>query len=271
MSAIHGMAKPPAGKALFWDGGSLWIGLTNVRSDFHSHHAIQLGIALTGTAQFKTRSDPEWIHYSGVLIPSNLLHTFQAPGELVANIFCEPESSIGRKIAGRLNPKTMSLLDAHTTSVLAGELRQAFLGGADPDRLMAAAQNCFTMLVDGASFTTPTDPRIERAVAEIHRRVDEPLTLGDVASTVRLSESRFRHLFVSETGLHFRGYVLWARLNRALQLGFAGSSWTEAAHAANFSDAAHLTRTCQRMFGFAPTHAQRGQIEVQYHPSRSQV
>ena len=49
---------------MFWEGGSLWIGLTNVRSEYHSHHAIQLGLALTGTAQFKTRSDPHWVHYA---------------------------------------------------------------------------------------------------------------------------------------------------------------------------------------------------------------
>ncbi|MBD8066090.1 helix-turn-helix domain-containing protein [Devosia sp. PTR5] len=232
-------------------------------SDYHAHHAIQLGLALTGTCQFRTRRDADWIHYSGALIPPNFEHTFQAPGDLVANLFCDPESTVGRMIAGRLNARTITPLDADTTGGLAAELKHAFLTGADTNTLMAAAKRCFTLLIDGASFATPTDPRIERAVAEIHRRINEPLTLGEIAGIVNLSEGRFRHLFVSETGLHFRAYVLWARLNKALQLGFAGSSWTEAAHAANFSDAAHLTRTCQRMFGFAPTHAQRGQIEMQ--------
>ncbi len=260
------MVEARSGKALFWEGGSLWIGLTNVRSDYHSHHAIQLGLALTGTCQFRTRKDSDWLHYSGALIPPNFEHSFQAPGDLVANLFCDPESAVGRMIASRLNTKTITPLDADTTRGLAAQLGEAFLTGADTSTLMAAAKRCFTQLVDGARFATPTDPRIERAVAEIHRRIDGPLTLGEVAGTVRLSESRFRHLFVSETGLHFRAYVLWARLNKALERGFAGSSWTEAAHAANFSDAAHLTRTCQRMFGFAPTHAQRGQIDVQYQP-----
>lgn len=51
----------------------------------------------------------------------------------------------------------------------------------------------------------------------------------------------------------FRPYVLWTRLNRALELGVAGSSWTDAAHATNFADSAHLTRTCRRMYGLFPT------------------
>jgi hypothetical protein len=34
---------------------------------------------------------------------------------------------------------------------------------------------------------------------------------------------------------------------------FQGRSWTEAAHDAGFADAAHLTRTCRRMIGLAPS------------------
>jgi AraC-like DNA-binding protein len=33
----------------------------------------------------------------------------------------------------------------------------------------------------------------------------------------------------------------------------AGSSWTEAAQQAGFADSAHLSRTCRRMFGIAPS------------------
>jgi AraC family transcriptional regulator len=42
-------------------------------------------------------------------------------------------------------------------------------------------------------------------------------------------------------------------LQRALEIGLEGGSWAEAAHAAAFADAAHLTRTFKRMWGIAPT------------------
>jgi AraC-like DNA-binding protein len=74
-----------------------------------------------------------------------------------------------------------------------------------------------------------------------------------LAAAVHLSPGRFRHLFVTETGVSCKAYILWERLNVALALGFGGASWTEAAHAANFADSAHLSRTCRRMFGMAPT------------------
>jgi AraC family transcriptional regulator len=68
-----------------------------------------------------------------------------------------------------------------------------------------------------------------------------------------LSPGRFRHLFVAETGLPHRGYVLWLRLGRAVDVFAAGGSLTDAAHDAGFADSAHLSRTFRRMFGLAPS------------------
>lgn len=41
----------------------------------------------------------------------------------------------------------------------------------------------------------------------------------------------------------------------SLSIGFSSGSWPQAAHAANFADSTHLTRTCRRKFGLAPTSA----------------
>jgi len=79
------------------------------------------------------------------------------------------------------------------------------------------------------------------------------LTLQDMADSVGLSAGRFRHLFATVSGIPFRVFLLWARLNRALELGFGGTAWTEAAHLTRFADSAHLSRTCRRMYGIAPS------------------
>src|SRR5690606_32915740 len=97
------------------------------------------------------------------------------------------------------------------------------------------------------------DRRVLKAIAEIRRRLHGEIPLAAIAQTANLSTGRFRHLFVTQTGVPFRRYVLWQRLQRALEVGVAGTSWTDAAHAANFADAAHLTRTFRRMLGSNPT------------------
>lgn len=82
--------------------------------------------------------------------------------------------------------------------------------------------------------------------------LDQRVTLADVAGVVALSPGRCRHLFVSQTGLTFRAYLLWLRLGHAVRIIAARRSITEAAHDAGFADAAHLSRTFRRNFGIAP-------------------
>jgi AraC-like DNA-binding protein len=80
--------------------------------------------------------------------------------------------------------------------------------------------------------------------------LDNPsLSLAGAARHVALSPSRASHLFVENTGLQFRTYVLWLRLVRAVDAHVAGMNLTEAAQEAGFSDSAHLSRTFKRMFG----------------------
>ena len=97
------------------------------------------------------------------------------------------------------------------------------------------------------------DPRLARALTYIRAHIRNSIALGDVAAAVALSESRFRHLFVAETGSSFRAYLLWLRVNLAIEAATAGASWTEAAHGAGTADSAHLTRTYKRVFGIEPS------------------
>ena len=97
------------------------------------------------------------------------------------------------------------------------------------------------------------DRRVLRAIRMLSDRIDDPPTLGEAAAAVGLSPGRFQHLFVAETGLPYRGYALWLRLGRAVDVFAAGGSLTDAAHDAGFADSAHLSRTFRRMFGLAPS------------------
>ena len=96
------------------------------------------------------------------------------------------------------------------------------------------------------------DPRIIDAIAAIQARLAGPLKLSDAAAAAHLSPSRFRHLFIEQTGTVFRAYVLWLRLHLATRAAMWGRAWTAEAHAAGFTDSAHLSRTFRRMFGIAP-------------------
>jgi AraC family transcriptional regulator len=243
------------GRVLFWEGGSLWLGLVTGTAQRHSHHALQLCLPLEGTAEFQAEPDGGWIDCVGALITPDAPHAFRAPGRVVANILFEPESALGRTLLARCAEPGINHLDAGFVAPLARPIANAYFGGADDDELRELAQRTVAAAAGVSLRPAAVDPRIIAAIAQIRERIDEPVVLAALARRAGLSPGRFRHLFVAETGVSLRAFVLWERLNRALSIGFSGGSWTEAAHAANFADSAHLTRTCRRMFGLAPTSA----------------
>ena len=75
-----------------------------------------------------------------------------------------------------------------------------------------------------------------------------------------LSPSRFAHLFAEQMGLPFRKYVLWRKLTRAMVAIGGNGTIADAAHGADFADAAHLTRTFYQIVGMAPSALMRGQL-----------
>jgi hypothetical protein len=73
---------------------------------------------------------------------------------------------------------------------------------------------------------------VSKAIDYLRSRIRAGSSLAEAASVAALSSSRFRHLFVQETGTSFRAYILWLRLNVAIQTAMQGRSWTDAAHEA---------------------------------------
>lgn len=243
------------GRVLFWEGGSLWLALITGTMGWHEHHAIQLCLPIQGTAQFKTDPDGDWITCEGAVIAPDVPHVFHAPGSVVANILFEPESSVGRGVLSRYGNAGLHLLPGPEAKSIAQPIGQAYFAGGDDASMVTLARQAVAKFSGVNKQPDIADGRVLRAISEIRAHLDEPVTLPALARKIGLSPGRLRHLFVAETGIPFRRYLLWERLNRALSLGFGGTSWTEAAYAANFADSAHLSRTCQRMFGLAPTRA----------------
>ncbi len=221
-------------------------------SPVHAHHAIQFGIGLGDDVEFRSEGD-SWKTYRGAVIPPVLPHEYRAVGRFVANLFLEPESPVGRKVLERFGSAKISRIDLAEVDRLTAPIMAAFEGNAPNDTLAQACSNFFSQLGGDERARRATDRRVLRVIDYVMRHLDQPISLANAAKVAGLSEGRFRHLFVEETGVAFRPYMLWTRLNHALGLISGGVSLTEAAYAANFADSAHLTRTCRRMFGVLPS------------------
>jgi AraC family transcriptional regulator len=239
------------GQVLLWSGGSLWIGRDAGRVERHAHHAIQITLSMDSHLRL-AGADGEWQEHLGAVVPPHLVHRFDGCGQRTAMLFVEPETGQGRALLERHGTAAITDLSAERAEALVAPLRSAYLAGASKEALLALAQMAIAALAGHVPAEVGVDPRIARAIAWVRSRLDLPISLDEAAAIANLSPSRFRHLFVAQTGVSFRAYLLWARVGAAVGAAMNGQSWTAAAQDAGFADSAHLSRTCRRMFGFAP-------------------
>jgi AraC-like DNA-binding protein len=245
-------------RIVMWEGASLWIvdaapseGRAQRRTDFHAHHAIQITIDLGG--RFTVGTADETLRDGAVAVAADVEHVFDAEG-LVAHLFIEPESRLGRAAARKL------LGDAKLTAVAPGLLGDFRMRASanyrakkrDDVALVAIGRALVAAFAGGEKADAP-DLRVRKMIAWAEQQLDRPVSLADAVAVSDLSAGRLRHWFVEQTGLPFKTYLLWLRLTRALEAFAAGTSLTEAAHASGFADSAHLSRTFRRMFGVAPS------------------
>ncbi|MDB5692371.1 MAG: AraC family transcriptional regulator [Alphaproteobacteria bacterium] len=236
------------GRILVWEGASLWLleaagGVG--RADFHSHHAIQITLALEG--DFELRTADERLRGPAVAVAADASHVFEASG-LVAFLFVEPESREGRALAASFRGKALRALSGESVAQHRAALAAAFRSGSR-DEEFARLGAVIVAAMAGSAEARVADPRIRSMIDHAGGNLQNGVSLPSAASAACLSESRARHLFVEQTGLPFKTYVLWLRIGRAVELYAAGASLTEAAHEAGFADSAHFSRTFRRTFG----------------------
>lgn len=237
----------------FWDGG--WIGVGPARPGGtvpqHAHHAVQISLWLTGPVAVGA-PDAQWSVGDGILVLPDVAHTFDPRGEEVAMIFIDPECREGRWLRHSFAAPLVTIDGARFSP-----FRPALRAFSERRPSAAEAARLITDVVhslcEGPPPLRPIDERVARALEWIRGREVRGLSLESVAREVFLSPSRFAHLFTDEVGLPFRRYLLWRKLNRAMEEFGRGSTLSAAAHAAGFSDSAHLTRTFYQMFGIPPT------------------
>lgn len=246
------------GRIVLWRGGSLWIGRAEEPTDFHSHHAVQITLSFSeGGVRFR-RPGGNWRTYVTAIVAAHQPHAFEARGEFVGIIFVDPTSREGRALHQRCVGAGILALADGSHEVETKALAALYSGAALDSQLVSCARSIIAKLA--ATNTAPVaslDKRIERAIEVLRKRIGEPVLLAQIADAACLSPDRFRHLFIEQTGMRFRPYVLWLRIEIALAAFAAGNNLTEAAYAGGFADAAHFSRTFKRMFGIVPSSFQR--------------
>ena len=256
MSGIGG-AGTYVGHFVSWDDGCLLIGRGGGIVPVHAHYAIQIAFGAVPGIRFRANERDAWTAYDGAIIPSRQPHAMDAT-HVQPNVvlFVEPETRQGRALAERWLRDGIAAVPPELLAELGPPLFAAWQEERSAVAVERAARRVIHALTGGVEPLVVSDARILRAVAHIRANLHAPLSLEDVADVACLSPSRFRHLFVEQTGMALRPYILWRRFLRVWELLMAGESLSGAAHRAGFADAAHLSRTSRTMFGFPPSAMQ---------------
>lgn len=241
------------GRILIWEGASLWLmealpehGLSTNKTAFHSHHAIQVTLSLGG--RFELRTDDQSV-VGDALIAADVGHLFEAEGH-VAILFVEPESRPGRAITkAMLKDTSLKSIPEGMLTDFVGQLRDASRQAEVDEKALERIGQLLVERLAGSIRAVMPDVRVRKMMDYVALRLDRAINLNSTAKAVGLSPSRARHLFVEQTGLPFRSYLLWLRITQAVRIMSTGRSLTEAAHEAGFADSAHFSRTFRRMFG----------------------
>lgn len=234
-----------------WDGGFLALGRSTAVVPPHSHHAIQITMALEGEVAMRSGTD-EWTTYRGVIAAPDVTHQLDNRGSLVALLFVDPESTEGRWLHRSIRGPLTAVSEPKLEQALS-TLRAFWEEPVDAPGTARLIHTLVRSLCPGPPPSHRLDKRIVKALEVIRQMDTRKISLEDVAGAVFLSPSRFAHLFKEEVGLPFRRYVLWRRLNRAMIAVGQGKTLTAAAYAAGFADSAHLTRSATQMFGLPPS------------------
>ena len=203
--------------------------------------------------------DKRWRRGQSVIVQHDVVHSFDCSGAMGAMLFVDPESREGMWLHRALEQEIVIVPESRLASSVS-ELRtfvEQPIEGMEPGALI---RHCVYAVSPGAPPARGLDPRVTTVLQAIRVRDDLRMSLDDAAQLAFLSPSRFAHLFKDQVGLPYSRYMLWRKLTRAMVAIASERTLAAAAHAADFSDAAHLTRTFYQMVGMAPSVLMRGKF-----------
>ncbi|MBB3179898.1 AraC-like DNA-binding protein [Variovorax sp. Sphag1AA] len=97
------------------------------------------------------------------------------------------------------------------------------------------------------------DARIRAVVDRINADPAAQTSAEECAAAVKLSFSRFLHLFKQETGVTFRAFRAWKRARSLLRYVRQSASLTDIALDTGYPDSTHFSHSIRQVYGLRPS------------------
>ncbi|GHG87862.1 putative transcriptional regulator, AraC family protein [Comamonas sp. KCTC 72670] len=218
-------------------------------TDPHAHPTFQVLCSLGEPVRLRDSLRRE-VECHAAVVPPDVEHAVVQGGLATVLLHVPAEDRVGRQL------RTLGIGADAAAWGLAGQVLLGRTSGALPvhwEEAEAWTQALLDALQADAGIAPPTHPAVKKLLRLLPAALDEDVRLSALAPRVGLSVGRLSHLFSAEVGFPLRPYILWLRLRRAAEHLQQGASLTASAHAAGFTDSAHLNHTFRRTFGLNPS------------------
>jgi AraC-like DNA-binding protein len=196
-----------------------------------------------------------------LVVPPQVPHHVATDHRLILNLLVESESVDPAQLPDFLQhcgpvdapPFVRRVRDAHAR-LLEASGRESF-DGFDFD----------TLFFGHLLAPRPLDARIRAVVDRINADPAAPTSAEECAAAVKLSFSRFLHLFKQETGVPFRAFRAWKRARSLLRHVRQSATLTDIALDTGYPDSTHFSHSIRQVYGLRPSDILAGSRRLAVH------
>jgi AraC-like DNA-binding protein len=228
-------------------GRLLYAGLLG-RPGAREFGAVTVYVSLQNPFRIRV-GDGEWQSRYAEVIQPDTPHQISSCDRLIGMLMIEPETVDIDKLPDFL--QAGQDIESHPLVVerLRSGVRSLVHGQACADDLREHFDQFF---FGHALPARPMDSRMAMVVARIQSQPCHGFKAETLASEIRLSVSRFLHLFREDVGTTFRQFRAWKRVRGFLAYVNTDLNLTDIAMATGYPSSSHFSYTVRRYWGLTP-------------------
>ncbi len=213
----------------------------------HTKGALLIYVAVE--APLRIRIDGgDWQTTEVAVVPPYVPYQIASDGRHVLDILVEPETVDMDRL-----PDFLRARGAVDAPEFAARVRRSHAQMVLAGRALDLQPGDFDRMFFGQTLATRTlDSRIASVLEKIKRNPTAQATAEACAANVKLSFSRFLHLFKQEVGAPFRTFRTWKRARSLLHHVNSESNLVYVALDIGYPDSTHFSHSIRQLYGLKP-------------------
>lgn len=220
--------------------------------------ALAVCVPLHGTACLEVAGQPPRVGEI-LAVPAYLPHKITSESREILGLLIEPESVSDDDLAQIIRQCD----DPVAAGRLAARFREIYATMALSGTRGFTSADFDQIFLQRRLKQRDLDTRISSVVSRFQAKPSSSISGDDCASGVKLSLSRFLHLFKDETSMNFKTFRAWKRARNILHHVNVERNLAHFALDAGYPDSTHFSHSLRRIYGLQPSALFSGSRRLQ--------